>query len=331
MKTFLDLGQKNEGTIYPQPSLLRSPEKKPCYTPPVNHPTALLKKAYCWKVNSVVSFVITGVCIRYLTAAQFTTPPFPITEILWAESLLGLLILKGVDGLSPNCFKDFELNLPSLIRTAFAIGGLYFYYLSLKHLKFVEGIASNLLTPSLGLILAWCLFKEKLKPGQWMAIALSFLGVVLILWGEFWRLKYLKIERALVYPLLSALCLTLSKLLTRRLCGMGYQPQHLTLQLMIALFLLTNPIFYDALIVPSWPQIWVLISLSALNLWAHYSFAQAYRYSGVSLLTPVSLIKLIFAVLMAYVVFGETPLNPLFFLMGSAFLLSGIYLTFSKI
>ncbi|MFM8453375.1 MAG: DMT family transporter, partial [Gammaproteobacteria bacterium] len=225
-----------------------------------------------------------------------------------------------------------SISMRSIQRTIFAVFGIYFYYLTLKNVRYLEGVAIHLLTPLAGLIFAKILLKERLKFSQYLGILLGIAGVFLMISDEFFQLQNhkLSVDIKWLFPCVAVLCLTFSKLLTSKLAKAGYNPIYLVWQLMWGIFIGMLPLAYQDFIWPNAMQWAILFALSLGNFLAHYAYAYAYKFSNVSLLTPVSLLKLILGTLGSYLFLGELPSNPTVFIVGGGMLVTSIFLSMRK-
>jgi drug/metabolite transporter (DMT)-like permease len=198
-----------------------------------------------------------------------------------------------------------------LLRILCAVGGLGLFYLTLKHLPLAQSVALNFLSPLLGLLGAKILLKEKLPPTLTFSLIISFVGVGCILYPEWQRLQHISLQWVLILPVLAALLLAGSKLLTRHLGVLGEDPRLLTAYLLFfSIIVALVPALFDW----AWPQAkhwpW-LIMLGALSSLAHLSFSKAYQLASVSYLTPFGFSKFFLSALIGYGVFHERPNNNL--------------------
>lgn len=132
-----------------------------------------------WMLLAGLSFALMGVWVKL--AEQW----FSSIELVFYRSLFGLLVVLGMLALhqGPRAMQRvFGSNLPlHLRRGAVGFAALATFFYSLSQLPMSMAFTLNYTSPLfLTLLVPWWL-KERLRPAQYAAVALGFVGVVLLL------------------------------------------------------------------------------------------------------------------------------------------------------
>lgn len=177
---------------------------------------------------------------------------------------------------------------------------------------------TNPLIVSLGAAL---LLKENVGPRRWSAIALGLLGMMIVIrpWGE-------AFEPTALYALVGTIFLSARDLLTRFVPN-GVPTVQLGVYAMA--ILLPTGVIVQALMGSSWTsldsaQSWVLLGSIAMIPLGFFGATQSMRLGEVSAVAPFRYSRLIFALILAAIVFGERP-DVWTYLGASIVVCSGLY------
>ena len=169
----------------------------------------LIFAMFAWGAN----FHLTKIALNYYS-------PMGIATWRWILGVAGLFILLYWRfGKQLFRFKFSRKEWWYLFLTAFfgIFLTIYFFNAGLETTSAINGSLIIATSPTITALLSFFMEKKRLKPMQWFAIVLSFLGVLLILIkGDPYRLVQLQFEMGDVYILLMALVFSLSQIIVAK-------------------------------------------------------------------------------------------------------------------
>lgn len=191
------------------------------------------------------------------------------------------------------------------------------YYASLPSLSFSMAAAAFYTSPLWMAVLSRVLLRERVGPRRWVAVAIGFVGVLLVL-----RPDAGNVSPAALLPLLAALLYALAGVITWRWCRKE-EPFGMALNLNLCLGLAgASTVAALALLKPAtvehpfllsvWPDLavreWVLVGLLGLFMAViATAVARAYQLAPAPIVGVFDNAYLLFAMLWAVLLFGEVP------------------------
>jgi drug/metabolite transporter (DMT)-like permease len=261
-------------------------------------------KGIVFKIIATVAFAIVGACVKA------HGPHYPLGEIVFCRSLFMLIPVllfaaRDPQGLGILRTKRFPSHLR---RAAAGIAGLTTSLAAVLLLPYADATALSFSAPLVLVGLAAPLLGERIGPYRIAAVLIGFCGVLLIVQPH--------ASNSAAHPqallgvgigVISAFCVALAQLSVRAL---REEPALTT-------------VFYFGLIltvasVLTLPFGWVaprnlgdpllLMGMGIIGGIGQLSLTQSYRYADASSLAPYDYLQLIWAVMIGYLAFGETPL-----------------------
>jgi drug/metabolite transporter (DMT)-like permease len=183
---------------------------------------------------------------------------------------------------------------------------------ALARLPLIEANAISFTSPLIGVALAALVLKERVRVYRWSAVTIGFLGVLVVL-APHLSGKELTIVLAsatsvagVLYALAGSVCNAGTMIQTRRLAESETT---------------SSIVFYFSLIcalagLATWPFGWVkptnvelaaLLGTGLLGGTGHILMTESYRYASASVVAPFDYTSMIWALVLGYVMFGETP------------------------
>lgn len=287
-----------------------------------------------WKIISCGCFAGINAVVRYLGggASLGSDNILSVNVILFFQNVFGFILMLPFlykfkyTTLSPGL--GWRTSYPKLhfLRVVTAVLGIIFMYLSLQKMSIAESVALSFTGPAFTILGAWLLLGESIGLQRSIAVFLSILAALIISYPEVLLLKpklsnsINNIESApgfsALFPLLSALALAFSKLLTRQLAKAGETPEQLTLFLLLGMIPVSFiPACYEW-VTPQYAHWPWLIVLGLLAVLAHISFGKAYALAEVTFLMPFGFSKFMFSMILGYYYFLEMPSDSLWLGMG---------------
>jgi len=173
-------------------------------------------------------------------------------------------------------------------------------------------------------VLAVRFLGERAPPGTWSALAVSFVGVLLIV-----RPGGQVIGWTAVFPLGTAVCFVVYQLLTRKLSGVDDGLATLFIGALVATVV-------ASLVVPwswQWPYDWqdagLFVAMGAVGAFGHLLLIRAFERAPASVLAPYIYLQVVSALLLGWIVFGDFP--DLWALAGMGLIaLTGVAMALSR-
>ena len=231
--------------------------------------------------------------IRYVSAAIH---PFEIALFRNVFALVVVLPWFYRYGIATLRTQHFGLHA---LRAMFNIVAMlsFFYALSITPLS--EVTALGFTAPIFATVLAALILGEVVRARRWTAIAIGFLGTMIVL-----RPGFASIGLGQMLALSSAMIWSCALLVIKTL---GRTDSSATIIAYMGLLMVPLSLV-PALFVWQWPDLaswgW-LIAIGLLGGIAQYCMTEALRQADTAVVMPVDFFKLIWVALIAYLVFGE--------------------------
>jgi drug/metabolite transporter (DMT)-like permease len=260
------------------------------------------------KLVSAVLFAVMSALIRYLGAR------YPIGEVVFFRSAFAVVPVVVIYAWRRELAAAVRTENPlgQASRGALSIAGMFCNFGALARLPLIEANAISFSSPLIGVALAALVLKERVRIYRWSAVIVGFLGVLVVL-----------------SPHLSGAELTIAMASATSLAGIIYavagsvinagtmiQTRHLTksertssivfyFSVICALAgLVTLPFGW---IMPSAGEFATLTAIGFLGGMAHILLTESYRYASASVVAPFDYTSMVWALVLGYAMFGETP------------------------
>ena len=235
--------------------------------------------------------------MRYLTVEE----GLHAFEVAFFRSFFGLIIFIPV--IAKNGFGLFRTDmLPwHLGRGLVNAAAMLCMVTALSLIPVGDVAAISLVGPVFVALLAILFLGEKVGPRRWLGIALAVTGAFVVV-----RPGIVPINLGTVLVLTATLLVSNSKIMAKML---SRHDSPTTIVAYVTL-LMTPVTLIPALFVWQWPNfeqfLW-LIAIGLCGTTGHLLFTHAYKLADVSLVEPVSAMRMVWAALISYVVFAEFP------------------------
>ena len=186
-------------------------------------------------------------------------------------------------------------------RAALGVVAMFCGFYALTHMALADVVAISFTRPLFLIVLAVLLLGEGVKPKRWLATAVGFIGVLIIVQpgGE-------TFESVALIALFGALLVAFIKVLVKKLSATESSPTILLYFGLFASLLALGP----ALLVwrdPTWLELGLLFMVGAVGAIAQVCTIRALRIAEATAVMPFDYARLLFAGLIGLVVFGEVP------------------------
>ncbi len=269
-----------------------------------------------WAIGAVFFFSSNDVLVKFLSGG------YPLYELMFVRSMTGVLFILGVivpltGSYSMLKTRRFPVHI---LRGLCVIFANFFFFLGLAALPLADAVAIFFISPMLISLLSILFLGETVGPRRWAAIAVGFIGVLIVL-----RPGTTSFQVASLLPLVAACGYAMIHILTRRIGG--------TENATAMVFYIQSTFFvvacvaglglghggFDAYDHPSlhfllqgwiWPDLFDLFLMAALGISSScggFMISEAYRKSEAALVAPFEYVAMPLAVFWGLTVFGEFP------------------------
>jgi drug/metabolite transporter (DMT)-like permease len=271
-------------------------------------------------LKGVILMLSAGALFVCLDAVgKYLTADYPVIEVTWARFFFHMLLFPLLLGAGRwrLVLRTNRLGL-HIVRSLLLVGANFLFFLAVKFIPLADANALGFVSPLFLVAFSVLLLGEKVGPRRWIAVAIGFFAVFLII-----PLDSAKLHWAMFLPLGVALCFSLYQIATRML---GATDHWIT----ILFFTATGGL---AVTSAALPFVWVTPDLEGWALMAtmgvfgglsHLVLIRAFTLAPASMLAPFAYMQLVWSTAVGYVVFGDFP--DALTLVGAAIIAgSGIY------
>jgi drug/metabolite transporter (DMT)-like permease len=247
---------------------------------------------------------ITYVCFAILDCgAKWLVHTLPVLQVVWLRFLFHAVLSAAL--MAPKFGGGFpRTRRPKLqfVRAMFmpVMTGLNFW--ALQYLQLAETGAIQFSVPIIIALIAAPLLGERMDRARWVAIAVGFIGVLVIV-----RPGMQGFHPALLLSIINAVLYALFNLMTRQLAAHD-SPETTQFFSSVGATLAITPFALAAWQSPPGALQWVVLVLIGFSGGlGHYLLALAHRYAPASVLAPFLYQQIIWMGLLGYLVFGDVP------------------------
>jgi drug/metabolite transporter (DMT)-like permease len=265
-------------------------------------------KGIVLKLVSAVFFAVMSALIRYLGAR------YPIGEVVFYRSAFAIVPILALYTLRGELAATVRTERPfgQASRGALSIVGMFCNFGALARLPLIEANAISFTSPLISVAFAALFLKERVRIYRWSAVTVGFLGVLVVLAPHFSGDEMAVIMAStasvagVVYALLGSITNAGTMIQTRKLTQSETT---------------SSIVFYFSLIcaiagLVTWPFGWIapsgfeflmLACIGFLGGMGHILLTESYRYAAASVVAPFDYTSMVWALLLGYAMFGETP------------------------
>lgn len=246
----------------------------------------------------------------------------PVGQLMVIQGIGGTLIFGALSLRQGDRHWVQNFILPTVIwRNVFEMtaAASFLTALVLVPLSTLSSILqANPLLVTLGAALWW---KEPVGPRRWAAIVVGLCGVLLIIrpWSD-------SFDIAALLCVVATVALAMRDLLTRRLPSTvtTHQAATYAVALMVPLGVVLTALRGDTWVAPNTQQLLLLITTILSMPVGYWGVTAAMRVGDVAVVTPFRYSRIVFALILAGLVFGERP-DALTYIGAAIVVASGLY------
>ena len=266
---------------------------------------------------SVCAFSVMDVIVKW-------SEDYPVGQVLFFRGLCGvipILFLIPKD----RYFDFYKTNRPFLHfkRCIAGLIAIVAIFIALRKLPLATVVSITFAAPIFTTILSIFFLNEKVGLYRWMAVIVGFVGIIVIS-----EPGYSSLNIYYLYPIIFCLGLSYVAIAIRQLSST--EPVWLIgLFFSISIFILSIfSIFKEGWILPSFKDLFLLSMVGILGGLANLWLTQSYKFSEVSLVTPLKYLALVFAIIFGYLFWDEIPTIKT--LIGSALVIFSSIIIFRR-
>ncbi len=260
--------------------------------------------------------VVAGVAFTLMSALiKAASVRYPVGQLIFFRSsmaLIPLLIWLAWLGALSDAVRTSR-PLAHLKRGVIGSTGMFCGFAALSYIPLPDAVAINFATPLIVVVLAALLLGETVRIYRWSAVAIGFIGVVLMLSPHLAPDRVAEMMRGgpaigALLALMGALCSAGATIEVRRLTETE-RTGAIVFYFMVMTALLGLCTIALGWNMPRGLADWtLLICIGILGGIGQILMTQSYRYADASLIAPFEYVQMIWAVLLGWFVFGEFPL-----------------------
>ena len=244
---------------------------------------------------SVCAFSVMDIIVKW-------SDNYPVGEVLFFRGLCGLIPLFFLIP-KERYFNFHKTNRRFLHfkRCASGLIAIVAIFIALRKLPLATVVSISFAAPVFTTVMSIFLLNEKVGLYRWLAVIVGFIGIIIISEPGFssMNLYYL-------YPIVFCLGLSYVAIAIKQLSEtepVWLISFYFSLSIMILSFF-TIP---QGWLLPNIKDLLLLSLLGILGGLANLWLTQSYKFSDVSLVTPLKYLALIFAIFFGYIIWGEVP------------------------
>ncbi len=254
-------------------------------------------------------------------AKQLGQQGLPILQVVWGRLALGAVLALPM-ALRAGGRAALWPDRPAYhaLRAAFLAAATFTFFLSLTYLPIASALAIFFVQPLIVTVLSALVLKERVGPRRWAAVAVGFLGTLIII-----RPGVVAVNPGSLLALAAGTLLACYFVLTRAIAGRA-PAVVTTFQTSLiggAILSLAVPLVWQA---PTPAQWGLLVTLAFIATFGHLLIVKAYDHAEASLLAPLAYTEMVTSVLLGWLFFGDFP--DLWTFVGVAILIAcAIYIS----
>jgi drug/metabolite transporter (DMT)-like permease len=289
------------------------PQITPAVRPRLESRSMHRAKGIALKVASVFLFAVMSSLIRGFG------DKVPVGQVVFFRSAFAIVPVVIIYAARGELMTALRTDHPfgHLARGVLSVFGMFLSFAALARLPLVDATAISFAAPLITVALAALILKERVRAYRWSAVAIGFVGVIVML------TPYLDLGGAVATgPAIGALLALLAAFCN---AGIAIQTRRLTVtettSAIVFYFssfcavagLVTLPFGWHS---PTELEFAKLVAIGVLAGIAHILLTEGYRFAPASVLAPFEYTAMVWAGVLGYVMFGEMPTAAV--LLGAA-------------
>ncbi len=227
---------------------------------------------------------------------------YPVGEVLFFRGFCGMI---PIFFLIPRerYFNFYKTNRPFLHfkRCLSGLVAIVAIFIALRNLPLATVVSITFAAPIFTTIMSILFLSEKVGLYRWLAVLVGFIGILIISEPGFSSLNFYYI-----YPIIFCLVLSYVAIAIKQLSST--EPVWLIgLYFSFSIMIMSFFTLPQGWILPNLKDLFLLCMVGILGGLANLWLTQSYKFSDVSLVTPLKYLALLFAIFFGYIFWNEIP------------------------
>ena len=227
---------------------------------------------------------------------------YPVGEVLFFRGFCGIITIFFI--IPRDRYKDFYKTDRFFLHLKRCISGLVAIvaiFIALRKLPLATVVSITFAAPIFTTIMSIYFLNEKVGLYRWLAVMVGFIGILIIS-----EPGYSSLNIYYIFPIIFCLGLSYVAIAIRQLSTT--EPVWLIgLYFSFSIMLMSFFTLPQGWIIPSLKDLFLLSMVGVLGGLANLWLTQSYKFSEVSLVTPLKYLALIFAIIFGYLFWNEVP------------------------
>ena len=227
---------------------------------------------------------------------------YPVGEVLFFRGFCGIITIFFI--IPRERYKDFYKTDRFFLHLKRCISGLVAIvaiFIALRKLPLATVVSITFAAPIFTTIMSIYFLNEKVGLYRWLAVMVGFIGILIIS-----EPGYSSLNIYYIFPIIFCLGLSYVAIAIRQLSTT--EPVWLIgLYFSFSIMLMSFFTLPQGWIIPSLKDLFLLSMVGVLGGLANLWLTQSYKFSEVSLVTPLKYLALIFAIIFGYLFWNEVP------------------------
>ena len=228
---------------------------------------------------------------------------YPVGQVLFFRGLFGMIPIFFL--IPKERYFDFYKTNRSILHFKRCFAGLIAIvaiFIALRELPLATVVSITFAAPIFTTILSIFFLSEKVGFYRWMAVLVGFIGIIIIS-----EPGYSSLNLYYIYPIIFCLGLSYVAIAIRQLSS----TEPVWLIGLYFSFLIMIMSFFSLIthewILPNLKDLFLLSMIGILGGLANLWLTQSYKFSEVSLVTPLKYLALVFGIIFGYLIWDEVP------------------------
>ena len=227
---------------------------------------------------------------------------YPVGEVLFFRGSCGLIPLLFLIP-KDRYYNFYQTSRPFLHfkRCAAGLIAIVAIFVALRELPLATVVSITFASPIFTTILSIFLLSEKVGLYRWLAVLVGFIGIIVISEPGFTSMNLYYF-----YPIIFCLGLSYVAIAIKQLSSS--EPVWLiSFYFSVSIMILSFFTIPQGWLLPTLKDLFLLCLLGILGGLANLWLTQSYKFSDVSLVTPLKYLALVFAIIFGYLIWDEVP------------------------
>ncbi len=280
------------------------------------------------KITSTIVFTLMATLVKLASA------DFPIGEIVFFRSffaLIPVILWMAARGRLPEALYTQRLHR-HFFRSLAGAGGMFTGFTALALLPIADATAIGYAAPLMTVVLAVIFLGEKVRVYRWSAVAVGFIGVLVIL-SDYVGPDASAVQQGSAFGAAIAVASAfLGATATTQVRAMVRTEAASTIVLYFSLFCAAaglGSIPFTPWSMPGWGDAAMLVGAGIFGGIGQVTMTQSFRHADASLIAPFDYISMIWALVVSLVVFNTWP--SAIMLLGTGIVISaGLFVIYRE-